>query len=199
MSSRSVPGQDGARRDVGRSIAFALRLDAALVEAAITAGARSWMKHTPLCLTFATERDGWFDHQGRSIEVAARVYWSPPAWGISVLRTARRQKRKFGPVRGSARVLDCERPRFLEERTIFMAVGREGYVGAVRVEDGSLNVAAAFEPVLVRHWGGPDWRPRRSSRRLVSRRSPASKTHTGRDRRTHAAGTSIGPDRLFCW
>jgi flavin-dependent dehydrogenase len=41
------------------------------------------------------------------------------------------------------------------ERTIYMAVGREGYVGLVRVEDGRLNVAAAFEPALVRRHGGP--------------------------------------------
>ena len=40
-----------------------------------------------------------------------------------------------------------------EEGTIFMAVARRGYVGLVRVEDGSLNVAAAFEPELVRRHG----------------------------------------------
>ncbi len=36
-----------------------------------------------------------------------------------------------------------------------MAVARQGYVGLVRVEDGSLNVAAAFEPELVRCHGTP--------------------------------------------
>ena len=34
-----------------------------------------------------------------------------------------------------------------------MAVGNGGYVGMVRVEDGSLNVAAAFDPALVRQGG----------------------------------------------
>jgi menaquinone-9 beta-reductase len=33
--------------------------------------------------------------------------------------------------------------------TIFMAIAAGGYVGIVRVEDGSLNVAAAFDPALI--------------------------------------------------
>jgi flavin-dependent dehydrogenase len=36
-----------------------------------------------------------------------------------------------------------------------MAVGRAGYVGMVRVEDGRLNVAAALEPAFVRRLGTP--------------------------------------------
>ncbi|MGL6096279.1 MAG: NAD(P)/FAD-dependent oxidoreductase, partial [Fimbriiglobus sp.] len=39
--------------------------------------------------------------------------------------------------------------------TIFMATGRGGYVGLVRVEDGRLDVAAAFDPGFVRDVGGP--------------------------------------------
>jgi len=38
---------------------------------------------------------------------------------------------------------------------IYMAVGREGYVGLVRTEDGRLNVAAAIEPSFVKRCGGP--------------------------------------------
>jgi flavin-dependent dehydrogenase len=39
--------------------------------------------------------------------------------------------------------------------TIFMAVGRRGYAGLVRIEDGALNVAAALDPGFVRQCGGP--------------------------------------------
>jgi flavin-dependent dehydrogenase len=46
-------------------------------------------------------------------------------------------------------------PVFYRPRTIFMAVGKGGYVGLVRVEDGSLNVAAAFERRFLRVVGGP--------------------------------------------
>jgi flavin-dependent dehydrogenase len=39
--------------------------------------------------------------------------------------------------------------------TIHMAVGRHGYVGLVRVADGGLNVAAAFDVGFVREQGSP--------------------------------------------
>ncbi len=45
-------------------------------------------------------------------------------------------------------------PDFYHPGTIFMAVGRGGYVGLVRVEDGRLDVAAAFDPGFVRDAGG---------------------------------------------
>lgn len=44
---------------------------------------------------------------------------------------------------------------FYRPRTIFMAVGKGGYVGLVRVEDGSLNAAAAFERRFLRDCGSP--------------------------------------------
>jgi flavin-dependent dehydrogenase len=37
--------------------------------------------------------------------------------------------------------------------TIYMALGRDGYVGVVRVEGGRLNVAAAFDPAPVKQKG----------------------------------------------
>jgi 2-polyprenyl-6-methoxyphenol hydroxylase-like FAD-dependent oxidoreductase len=47
----------------------------------------------------------------------------------------------------------AEFPELYHEQTIFMAVGRRGYVGLVRVEDGRLNVAAAFEGDFLRGHG----------------------------------------------
>ena len=41
-------------------------------------------------------------------------------------------------------------PAAYSDRAVFMAIGAGGYVGMVRLEDGSLNVAAAFDPALVR-------------------------------------------------
>jgi flavin-dependent dehydrogenase len=46
-------------------------------------------------------------------------------------------------------------PAFFVPGTIFMATGRGGYVGLVRVEDGRLDVAAAFDVAFVREHGGP--------------------------------------------
>ncbi len=45
-------------------------------------------------------------------------------------------------------------PPFFGPGTIFMATGRGGYVGLVRVEDGRLDVAAAFDVAFVKAQGG---------------------------------------------
>jgi menaquinone-9 beta-reductase len=47
----------------------------------------------------------------------------------------------------------AESPAVYGEGTIFMSVGRDGYVGLVRLRDGGLNVAAAFRPGLLRQFG----------------------------------------------
>ena len=46
-------------------------------------------------------------------------------------------------------------PAFFAPGTIFMATARGGYVGCVRVEDGRLDVAAAFDVAFVKARGGP--------------------------------------------
>lgn len=46
-------------------------------------------------------------------------------------------------------------PSFYRQKVIFMAVGQGGYVGLVRVENGSLNVAAALDKDFVKGCGGP--------------------------------------------
>ena len=45
-------------------------------------------------------------------------------------------------------------PEFYGSRTIYMATGRGGYVGLVRVEDNRLDVAAAFDAAFVKSAGG---------------------------------------------
>jgi 2-polyprenyl-6-methoxyphenol hydroxylase-like FAD-dependent oxidoreductase len=45
-------------------------------------------------------------------------------------------------------------PPFFAPGTIFMATARGGYVGLVRVEDGRLDVAAAFDVAFVKAHGG---------------------------------------------
>lgn len=56
---------------------------------------------------------------------------------------------------GAGVVLDAAQvPAFYTEGAIFMATGRGGYVGLVRVEDGRLDVGAAFDPAYVKAAGG---------------------------------------------
>lgn len=45
-------------------------------------------------------------------------------------------------------------PAFYHPGTIFMACGDGGYVGLVRLEDGRLDIAAAFDPLLIKTSGG---------------------------------------------
>ncbi len=55
---------------------------------------------------------------------------------------------------GLGAVLD-EAPDWCHRGTIFMARGRFGYVGLVRLEDGRLDIAAACDPMFVRACRGP--------------------------------------------
>src|SRR5262249_10448073 len=46
-------------------------------------------------------------------------------------------------------------PPFYSEQVIYLGCARAGYVGLVRLEDGRLDVAAAFDREAVRDAGGP--------------------------------------------
>ena len=45
-------------------------------------------------------------------------------------------------------------PEFFESNTLYMATGRGGYVGLVRLEDNCLDIGAAFDAAFVRRSGG---------------------------------------------
>jgi len=141
---------------VGAAISRA-RLDAALVEAATDQGVR-FLQETPAIV--GGIRDGLrlvkLGHQGRTIEVGARVVLVAAGLGNPCReREATARPRIESGSRVGAGCLVEDAPDFFGGGTIFMAVGKAGYVGLVRVEDGSLNVAAAFDPELVRRLGTP--------------------------------------------
>jgi menaquinone-9 beta-reductase len=133
------------------------RLDAAIVEAATDAGAR-FMQGTQA--NVGGIRNGLrlvrLIHRGTSIETQARVVLVAAGLGnqCQTDSSAAKTHVRRGSRIGAGCLIDSA-SGFYHEQTIFMAVGREGYVGTVRVEDGSLNVAAAFEPALVRRHGTP--------------------------------------------
>ena len=133
------------------------RLDAALVDAATDAGAQ-FLAETQAYVGGIRNRLRLVRlvHGGVSIEAEARVVLVAAGLG-NVCQTdssAPTTQIRSGSRIGAGCLLD-HAPGFYQERTIFMAVGCEGYVGTVRVEDGSLNVAAALEPALVRRHGTP--------------------------------------------
>ena len=95
-------------------------------------------------------------HHGRCTHLAARTILNATGLGHCVVPHASAPRTTVTD--GSRIGAGCriaEPPAAYLERAVFMAVGAGGYVGMVRVEDGSLNVAAAFDPALVRQARSP--------------------------------------------
>jgi flavin-dependent dehydrogenase len=133
------------------------RLDATLADAATAAGARFW--HETEALVGETERGMRrvsLVQAGRTIDAWARVVLI--AAGFGRYQRARGTSARTRIARRSRIGAGCQ----VEDaglsygsHTVFMAVGREGYVGVVRMEDGRLNIAGAFERAFVRRLGTP--------------------------------------------
>ena len=131
------------------------RFDAELVETAIGSGAR-FLPETRAQVgeTLGGIRQVRLTSGGQLRLVGSRVVLAASGLGGSCLPPAPPFRVRIA--RGSRIGAGCRvtiTSSGYEEGTIFMAVARQGYVGLVRVEDGSLNVAAAFEPELVRRHG----------------------------------------------
>ena len=108
-------------------------LDAALVGEAVVAGV-TFEPNTRLDLNAALA-------SARVVVVAS---------GLGGLPSEPRAASRLG-----AGVVAPAAPDFFAPGTIYMATGRGGYVGLVRLEDGRLDIAAAFDAGFVRTAGGP--------------------------------------------
>jgi len=122
-------------------------LDAALVQAALTAGVHFLPRASArLGAVTADGRQVELRHDGHEVTVSAGVVLA--AGGLGALLAGEAE-----PASGSrigAGVTLADGPEFFAPGTIYMACGPAGYVGLVRVEDGRLNVAAALAPTAVR-------------------------------------------------
>jgi flavin-dependent dehydrogenase len=130
------------------------RFDALLVRAAVQAGA-DFLPRTRARLRAPT---GGFRplalHQGGDTENArARLVLAADGLGAGLLPRAPAMTAPASRI-GAGLIVD-EPPGFYRAGCIHMACGRAGYVGLVRLEDGRLDVAAAFDPGALRHLGGP--------------------------------------------
>ncbi len=128
------------------------RFDNALVEAAIAAGARFLAEtHATIEVCDNTTRGVRLERHGRTIHARARVVAAASGLGNAALegepsiRTRIAARSRIG----AGRVVDAGSSAY-NDKTIHMAIGRHGYVGLVRVEDGSLNVAAAFDKAFIK-------------------------------------------------
>jgi flavin-dependent dehydrogenase len=139
-----------------------LRLDAALVEAALAAGA-AFLPETFAVLGDVLGTGG--DQRrvvslryrdGPPVEAQAKIVLAADGLAHASLREHDEFASQIAP---AARIglggQVSDYPGEYGPGTIFMAVGRHGYVGLVRVEDGLLNIAAALAPDFVKGAGGP--------------------------------------------
>jgi flavin-dependent dehydrogenase len=153
----------GVRLALPEGIAVSrLRFDAALVEAAIAAGAE-FLSETAATVgeIAASGRD-----ERRAVALRFRDTPSREARAAVVIvadglaHASLRDRTEFSSrVARNARiglgVVLGEYPDGYTPGTIFMAVGRHGYVGLVRVEEGLLNIAAALAPGFIKGHGEP--------------------------------------------
>jgi flavin-dependent dehydrogenase len=131
--------------------------DAALVSEAVAAGATflPGVRASVIRPGTATRRELDLAFDGRSIRVAPPVVVAADGIGSpTVAALAGTGAVPAGHSRIGASVVAPSAPAFFESGTVFMAVGRGGYVGAVRLEDGRLDLAAAFDAAFVRQMGG---------------------------------------------
>jgi 2-polyprenyl-6-methoxyphenol hydroxylase-like FAD-dependent oxidoreductase len=143
------------RLDMHEGVALSRQtFDAALVEAAIEAGAH-FMPHTRATpgTTGADDRGVLLDGGDTRLEVRARVVLA--ADGLAGRFAHGEPEHTARASRIGAGVLAPGGPGFFVPGTIYMASTAAGYVGLVRVEDGRLDIAAALEPSTVRAAGAP--------------------------------------------
>ena len=133
------------------------RFDAALARTAVTAGA-VFLQETEGLIgpVEAQTRQVVLARKGRRVTVRARVVLI--ATGLGQVRFDGEEAVHSQPLAGSRFGAGCQIamvPEMDRQGTIFMAVGQRGYVGFVELENGELNVAAAFEKSLLRTAGSP--------------------------------------------
>ncbi|HTU21456.1 MAG TPA: NAD(P)/FAD-dependent oxidoreductase [Gemmataceae bacterium] len=133
--------------------------DAALLRSAIEIGA-AFLPQTWAALVKGSETSEvhWLElRQGPIREhVAARVVLAADGLGGKLVARAGGDEERAAPgARIGAGVVAATAPDFYAPGLIFMACGRDGYLGLVRLEDGRLNLAAALDPGWVRLCGGP--------------------------------------------
>jgi flavin-dependent dehydrogenase len=127
-------------------------LDVALVDEAVRAGAAF--------LSEAEARLGEEGEGGRTLQVGghrirARVVVAADGLGGRLAaRVGLTSEAERGARVGAGAVLECG-PGFFEPGRVYMACGPSGYTGLVRLEDGRLDVACAFDATAMRGAGGP--------------------------------------------
>ena len=146
MATLPLPGYSALSREV---------LDAALVKAAIQEGAQ-FLPRAQATLDEVTDerRVVRLRCAGDEYRVSTRLVLAADGLGGRLLRgTDPFESPSTGDSRIGAGAMADDAPSDYAPGTIYMACGTGGYVGLTRVEDGRLDVAAAFDAQFVRDSG----------------------------------------------
>lgn len=132
-------------------------LDAGLIRAAIRAGA-AFLPQTQAVLDAleATVRPVFLRQNAGCVRVVARLILAADGLGGRLL--SGEAEADVITERGSwigAGTVARTAPETFGPGTVFMACGRGGYVGLVRLEDGRLNIAAALDPLVLKRCHHP--------------------------------------------
>ena len=128
-------------------------LDAALVDQAVEAGAQFLPGYSAAIGECEPHRRRVVLRSARTLQATtARVVVDASGLGSGLLDPGAGQRVRAGARIGCSAVVDGSAAAY-REGTIYMAVDTVGYLGAVRLEDGRLNVAAALDPGPVRAEG----------------------------------------------
>jgi flavin-dependent dehydrogenase len=132
-------------------------LDAALVRAAITAGTH-FLPRTMAIAAGADVNGRYIALRNDRQTITAQTRLLVGADGLCGRMLASESGFQSVSVAGSrigAGAIADHAPTFYRPGTIFMACGASGYVGLVRLEDGRLDIATAFDASAVRDAEGP--------------------------------------------
>jgi flavin-dependent dehydrogenase len=151
-------GRQTARVDLQESVALSREaFDSALIESAIWAGVfflpqtlATFNEHSPELPRVA------LSHEGRSAACCSRVILAADGLGGRFLtgNAALNPQPAAKSLMGLGATVR-QFPAFYQTGIIFMATGRHGYVGLVRLEDGPLDIAAAFDREWIKQREGP--------------------------------------------
>lgn len=150
-------GGEACIRLAGAAALSRVTLDAALVEAARAAGAVFIAPaEARLGGLQADVRPLTLRRGGHCYTVSAGLVIAADGLGGRSLRDEDGGARIIAPSSriGAGAVADGG-PSWYAAGRIYMACGAQGYVGLVRLEDGRLNLAAAFDAAFVKATGGP--------------------------------------------
>lgn len=152
-------GRATAQLDIAGGVALSReRFDAALIEAAVDRGTSFLCGvDASVGMVEARSRTATLREGEQSHSVAARVIVLATGLADRSTDAATTAAVVARHARiGAATVLPAhEAGEAWQRGRIYMAVGRGGYVGAVRLEDDRLEIAASFDPTASRHAGGP--------------------------------------------